>query len=485
MVDRPIVQVGELPCAEDVLGGWKDTMFGLGFLAQATIGPNTGVNGFGLSPTGPASLSFIVGAGSIYSVETADATAYGVLGTDSTSIFKQGLLTAPVTLTVTPPVTSGFSQVFIVQVAYSDVDTGTTLVPFFNSANPSAPSSSTENTIRQGQAVIELKAGTAAPSGSQTTPAPDAGFTALWAITVSNGATTITSANWAQQSATPFSTPWFPNLESLSSLFQPTIQQTTFFVNNSIGSDTLFDGTSATILGNKGPWATIGHAISVISTFNLGGQTVTIQLATTGVSYSSPGTISAPSSGSLVIRGNTSSQSSINISGVGSASNGVMAVSGSGTVSLQGFTLENTGNVTNNIIVNDNATCNLQNITFLASGTITAATVFSGSGGQINFSTGNIFSISAANFMLCLAGRIVMQNSIAVGGSPVMSAATVSAGDGGIITVSSGAVWTGSSVSGPRFSASTNGVLDSGTGSPNTFWPGSSNGSAANGGVSV
>jgi len=217
MVDRPIVQVGELPCVEDVLGGWKSMMFGLGYLAQATIGNNTGINGFNIAPTIPASLSFTISAGSIYAVETADATAYGVLGTDSTSIFKQGLLTAPVTLTVTPPSTSGFSQVYIVQVAYADVDTGSVLVPFFNSADPSSPSSSTENTIRQGQAVIELKAGTAAPTGSQTTPSPDAGFVGIYAITVANGVTSVTSSNWITLPSAPF----FPNLESLRTSFIP------------------------------------------------------------------------------------------------------------------------------------------------------------------------------------------------------------------------------------------------------------------------
>lgn len=277
-MDRPLIQVGELPCAEDVMGGWKDALYGLGLMASAAIGNSTGVAGFGISPTGPASLSFNIGQGSIYSPQTVDGTSYGVLGTDSNTIVKQGILAAPVTLTVTPPSTSGFSQVYLVQVAYSDVDTGAALVPFFNSLDPTHPSSSTQNTIRQGQAVVQLKAGTAASTGSQTIPTPDVGFVGLWAVTVANGATTVTSANWTQLSVDQYSAPWFPNLESLDTRYLRQPPTSTFFVNGAIGSDTLYDGTSATISGPHGPFATLPGAVGNIQNYASAG-TATVNIA--------------------------------------------------------------------------------------------------------------------------------------------------------------------------------------------------------------
>ncbi|MCP3025217.1 hypothetical protein [Cupriavidus basilensis] len=47
------------------------------------------------------------------------------------------------------------------------------------------------------------KAGVSATTGAQVTPAPDAGYTGLWVVTVANGQTTITSANIAQATNAP------------------------------------------------------------------------------------------------------------------------------------------------------------------------------------------------------------------------------------------------------------------------------------------
>src|ERR1700735_4996360 len=96
------------------------------------------------------------------------------------------------------------------------------------------------------------------------------------------------------------------------SLFVPLIQQTTFFVNNVTGSNT-FDGTVASPVAGTlhGPFATISGAIAVLQQFNLGGNTVTLQLATTGVTYVGPGAFDAPSNGTLIILGNASSQAAL------------------------------------------------------------------------------------------------------------------------------------------------------------------------------
>lgn len=139
-----------------------------------------------------------------------DATSYGALGTDTNTIVKQGISATPQALTITPPSTAGYSQVYLVEAAYLDADTGSQVLPYYNSSNPLVPYSGPANsgtaqyTVRQGQCVIALKAGTAAPTGSQTTPATDPGYVPLYTITVINGQTQITTAQIITAPSAPF-----------------------------------------------------------------------------------------------------------------------------------------------------------------------------------------------------------------------------------------------------------------------------------------
>jgi hypothetical protein len=100
-----------------------------------------------------------------------------------------------------------------VQVAYQDTDAGSTVLPYYNASNPSVAWSGpnntgvSQNTVRKGQCLVQVKAGVAATTGTQVTPSPDAGFTGLFAVTVANGQTTITSGNIVQLATAPFITP--------------------------------------------------------------------------------------------------------------------------------------------------------------------------------------------------------------------------------------------------------------------------------------
>jgi hypothetical protein len=74
--------------------------------------------------------------------------------------------------------------------------------------------------VRADQAVVQLKAGTAAATGSQTIPTPDSGFSPLWVILVANGTTQIIGAGTsAGQWTTSTIAPFFPNLESIRPTF--------------------------------------------------------------------------------------------------------------------------------------------------------------------------------------------------------------------------------------------------------------------------
>ena len=52
-------------------------------------------------------------------------------------------------------------------------------------------------------ALVQVKAGAAATTGSQVTPTVDAGFTAMFVVTVAYGQTTITSRSCELIQATP------------------------------------------------------------------------------------------------------------------------------------------------------------------------------------------------------------------------------------------------------------------------------------------
>lgn len=480
-----MVYPGELPRVEDFMGFEKQAYYGLGGMIRSAIGPNIGIsNGdFQISATGPASMSVIIGTGSIYAPQAVDASAFGVLGTDSNVIMKQGLLTTPQTLTITAPSTSGFSQYYLVQVGFNEVDGNPVVPPFLNSANPSVPWNGANNlgaalnTTRLDQAVVSLVAGTAAATGSQTIPTPSAGSIPLWVILVSNSTTSITASNWFVSPAAPF----FPYLEQITSTFQQVIStNTTYFVNNSTGSDTNGNGLTATTA-----WATISHAISVLATFNLGGNTVTIQLGLTGVNYQGPNIFSAPSNGITIVRGDPSNQSGYTIAATPSPNAYVIGCQ-SGTVQLVGVTVTNVagGAQSGAIGTNGAGSLSLQNITIKTTASGSVALIAASNGSSVVVGAGCIMGGNASAMWFSQFGASITQAaSVATASSPAFTTgAAVVTGGGNISVVSGVGAWTGTGASGPKYSATLNGNINSAGGGVN-FFPGSTAGSTDGHGV--
>ena len=210
-MDRSIVYSQEQGRSTDFLFAQRAAMIGLSKLAQAVLGASTCVNGLACTATSPASLSVNIAKGEIYSMGNVDSSAYGVLPADtSDTILKQGIVLATTNLATPAPTTSGYSINYLIEAIYQDTDTTNVVLPYFNSANPTQPLSGQSNsgtsqpTQRQGQCVLAVKAGTAAATGSQTTPTPDAGYVGLWVVTVPYGATGVTSGNIAQYTGAPF-----------------------------------------------------------------------------------------------------------------------------------------------------------------------------------------------------------------------------------------------------------------------------------------
>lgn len=209
-MDRQIVYPGQILPETALLQMAKDTMIGSAKLATAMLGTSTIANGFAVTPTGPASLQIVVAPGEIYAMANVDSLAFSTLPADTThSILKQGIMLDGVTLSCPAPTTTGQSINYLVQVTYQDQDSTPVLLPYYNSANPALPYSGmgnngmTQNTARKGVAIVQVKAGASAATGSQVTPAPDSGYVGLFVATVAYGQTTITSGNITQYAGAP------------------------------------------------------------------------------------------------------------------------------------------------------------------------------------------------------------------------------------------------------------------------------------------
>ena len=209
-MDLSIVYPQEQGRSTDFLFAQRSGLIALAKLSAALFGEQNFVNGLAVTPSTPAALTVQVAPGEMYAMADVDATAYGILPADTAhQILKQGILMDPATLACAAPTTSGYSINYLIQASFVVVDTTDVVLPYFNSANPSQPLSGQNNsgtpqaTQRQGQVQLVAKAGTAATTGTQSTPAPDSGYVGLAVVSVAYGQTTITSANIAAYTGNP------------------------------------------------------------------------------------------------------------------------------------------------------------------------------------------------------------------------------------------------------------------------------------------
>lgn len=211
MTDRVIVYTGSIPQSADMLRTNRNAMVGMGLMALDVFGSGNMATGLACTPTSPASLNVQIAPGRFYSLQNVDNNAYSGLAADTThQILKQGILADAATLACAAPGTFGFSVNYLIQAAYQDQDTDSTVLPYYNSSNPSVPYSGSGNngvaqaTTRKGIVALSAKPGTPAASGTQTTPAPDSGFVGLYVVTVANGQASIGTGNISVYPGAPF-----------------------------------------------------------------------------------------------------------------------------------------------------------------------------------------------------------------------------------------------------------------------------------------
>jgi hypothetical protein len=213
-MDRQIVWPGAIPLETDILNTNRYAMIGLGRLAMDVLGSTTVVSALPCTPTAVPSMTVNIGAGAIYSLQNIDGTAYSSLPANTADqIVKQGILLASANqqLSMVAAGTSGQSVIYLIEAAYSEVDTNAVVLPYYNASNPSvaysgpANSGSSNFTKRPGTVNVQAKAGIAATT--PTAPAVDSGFVPLYYVTIAYGQTTITAPNITLATGAPFITP--------------------------------------------------------------------------------------------------------------------------------------------------------------------------------------------------------------------------------------------------------------------------------------
>jgi hypothetical protein len=208
---RQIIYAGQIPLETDLLNTNRNMMVALSGMAKALFGSSTIVNGLTCTATSPASMQVAIGAGEIYSQANIDDTAYSSLSADTVhQIMKQGITLDAINLSCPAPGTAGQSINYLIEAKFVESDLNPVTLPYYNASNPTsaysgpANSGAAQPTTRDGTISLIAKAGAAATTGTQTTPAADAGYIGLWVVTVANGATTITSGNIAMLAGAPF-----------------------------------------------------------------------------------------------------------------------------------------------------------------------------------------------------------------------------------------------------------------------------------------
>lgn len=303
MANRQIVYPGAIPLDTDILTIQRNLMIALGYLAQATLGTSVVADGLACTQQTVPNMTVQIAPGSIISLTTVDATAFGSLNADTTDpLVKMGINTSTVVSssfgTITAPGTTGQSINYLIQAAFQESDGVSVVLPYYNSTNPaiaySGPMNSglSQNTVRAQTVNLGLKAGTAATTGSQTTPTPDSGYVGLWVITVAYGQSSITNSNISLYSGAPFipaklgpaMLPGFSNMQAFTSSGTFTVPAGVTRVKVTViggGGGAGYNSTYASGGGGSG-----GRSVGVVTGLTQG-QQITV---TVGAGGTSPGT---------------------------------------------------------------------------------------------------------------------------------------------------------------------------------------------------
>jgi hypothetical protein len=214
-MNRQIVAAQQQPRALDFLTSERATMINFGHLARMVLGTGTLVDGLACTQTTVPSMQVQVGPGCITFLTVVDGSAYGSMASDSNALVKVGINEGTTSFTLTAPGTAGQSINYLIEAQFSESDTNSTTLTFLNTGT-GLPYTASANTTRQQIVSLQVKNGTAATTGTQTTPSVDSGWTGLYVVTVAYGATSVINANISTYAGAPFLAAKLPALLPLS-----------------------------------------------------------------------------------------------------------------------------------------------------------------------------------------------------------------------------------------------------------------------------
>jgi hypothetical protein len=310
-MDRNIVYPGAIPLDTDLLTVNRNAMLAIGALVGATLGTSTVVDGLAVAPTVPATLSVQVAPGSITDLTVVDQNAYGSLPADVIDpLMKMGINVGETLLAFTAPTASGQSINYLIEATFQESDINPVVMPYYNAANPAAPylgpgnSGAAQNTARVQRVELAAKAGAAATTGTQVTPAVDAGWVPLAVVTVAYGQTQITSGSIfsvASANTIPFKLPalrpGFSTLQAFTASGTFVVPSGVTVVKTTVIGGGGSGGTHATLPAGGGGAG--GRAVGIITGL-VAGTAIAVTVGAAGV---------APSTSSPAVGGSGGSSS--------------------------------------------------------------------------------------------------------------------------------------------------------------------------------
>jgi len=220
-MDRQIVYPGAIPLDTDLLNLQRNVMVALGALTSATLGSSVVADGLACTPTSPASMSVTVAAGSVTSLSVIDGAAYGSLPANLLPLVKMGVNTGPTSFALAAPITPGYAVTYLIEACLLEAFGTSEVLAYYNAANPSlaysGPSGggTSQSTQLLQSVALQAKVGVAAISGSQVTPGADSGWTGLYAVTLTYGQISVTSANILLLPGAPFINLKLPQISNI------------------------------------------------------------------------------------------------------------------------------------------------------------------------------------------------------------------------------------------------------------------------------
>jgi len=261
------------------------------------------------------------------------------------------------------------------------------------------------------------------------------------------------------------------------------------YVNGTTGSDTLYDGTQATVSGGRGPFATVAKALTVMTKYNLSGFDFIINVADGTYSRTTPLDFPTPNgSGRVILRGNLTTPTSCVLWNTGTGSTLRFLVGGIWTI--EGFSIRSTaaaaGDGGNGIWVQDPASVNLGRMNYAP---CFGQHVHVGPGGKthqvgnVSITGGGESHISAHLGGAALAGSGVAGDPTLTISNAVTFLRFAIATDGGHCRPNYGTITGFGNVTGSKYHARGNGVIS--TGQATNYLPGDAVGTLNTGGQYV